>query len=1011
MGRRGGRGAGGGRGRHGRRDDERPGGSRDDRDMRDRRPVDRGARDNRRPDDRGMRDRPRPDPRRSPSPGYRLRSPSPDRRPRSPSPNRRPRRSRSLDHGARRLRDDDGGRDPPRRGQGDYVRVPYHQERERYDHPGRADRSPRGSYNQSGRGNGSPRRSYDGRGDRGPNRSYDGRGDRRTADEYDAPPAYMLPEHPSDLGRAAKDDFFGGPGGRSINEVSELYGDNGSTGLGRTGSPYRDRRSPPLPPPPPFRDCRSPPLPPLPAMLPSPRPLYPSVPPTATGFLTGGSTRNVGESFGAGTARLPHDDSGFQYGDRLPSPYVGGREIERLGPGRDSLVDRNGEMDRIYPSRGELDSDIAPAMQLNGYAGSSSSVLTKDRPYRVHDESYEPSNGYEPGSAGHGSGHAHLFSESSLERGSGHDKIPLDISRQTHSKHKPRAASMDYAEEGYGRRGPANDTYLAAGNLYGNDSRDSRASIRHTLITSTLTDLEDGRSNRQVRLSRRMGEDEHAMEYKRHHSYHGDTPMRYSTSRDAHIRYSRSPTDPREIARRPIPEREFASFEDGFEFSDQEVSPMAYRRGLRGAAYGGHDMDICQTGGPPGQESYSGVIGRGRYSDEIGRGRYDDAINAYDLSPKRMSRSYDDDEDGYNARYDVSTSRDVFSRIALPNNIQGNPNMLAHGRLKYKPISQRLSRPMVQPQLGGSAMLGRGRGGWTKGAKKRLRAGLPQFNGGYTSERNEVVRPNKSLKLSEDNQKGTESNHEDASDEEDLSVQKDPPEGSEEFSKQVHEAFLKFSKILNESPAMQKRYREAAKGSLSCCVCGSVARKFPDIDALMSHAYDTCKLGLKTKHLGLHKALCVLMGWDVHVAPDVHNSSITNKTKAAEAKVVSIEEIEGVLADIGVACGKAKVTHGKPANQSVFVVKFLPTISGFQEAMRIDEHFAAENHGKEDLQQIRGEKGKSAAPADKLEELLYAHVAVAEDLGYLDDETKKRCVVRSKSEIEAKANATLNLDS
>ena len=104
----------------------------------------------------------------------------------------------------------------------------------------------------------------------------------------------------------------------------------------------------------------------------------------------------------------------------------------------------------------------------------------------------------------------------------------------------------------------------------------------------------------------------------------------------------------------------------------------------------------------------------------------------------------------------------------------------------------------------------------------------------------------------------------------------------------------------------------------------SVARKFPDIDALMSHAYDTHKPGLKTKHLGFHKALCVLMGWNWHVAPDtskayqsvpaeevnamkrdlmvwppvvlIHNSSITNNAKIAEAKTVTIEEIEGVLA-------------------------------------------------------------------------------------------------------------------
>jgi hypothetical protein len=100
--------------------------------------------------------------------------------------------------------------------------------------------------------------------------------------------------------------------------------------------------------------------------------------------------------------------------------------------------------------------------------------------------------------------------------------------------------------------------------------------------------------------------------------------------------------------------------------------------------------------------------------------------------------------------------------------------------------------------------------------------------------------------------------------------------------------------------------------------------KFPDIDALVSHAYYTCKVGLKTKHLGFHKALCVLIGWNWHIAPDtskshysipaeevnamkgdlmlwppvvvIHNSSIAIKTKDTESKIVSKEEIEVLLA-------------------------------------------------------------------------------------------------------------------
>lgn len=91
-------------------------------------------------------------------------------------------------------------------------------------------------------------------------------------------------------------------------------------------------------------------------------------------------------------------------------------------------------------------------------------------------------------------------------------------------------------------------------------------------------------------------------------------------------------------------------------------------------------------------------------------------------------------------------------------------------------------------------------------------------------------------------------------------------------------------------------------------------------------------------------------------------------------------------------------------------MKFQPTISGFQEAMRVHTHFSIINHGKDEFQQMRGSKGKKAASTDSLEELLYAHIAVVEDLGLLDEGTRKRCKVRSKKEIEANAGATLNLE-
>ncbi|KAF0888427.1 hypothetical protein E2562_014240 [Oryza meyeriana var. granulata] len=756
-----GRGGGGGRGGHARRD-ARP---RDDRgrDARD----DRVRHGDRRPDYR---------PRRTPSPDrdHRFRrTPSPyrDRR----RPEYRPRRTPSVDRDRRAGRprgrgDDDRDRDLPRGGRPEYGRAP----------PYRGD-------------------------DRG---------------RYDGPPDYMLPDHPSDLGQASlrparkESEFFGGgPGGRSGNKDSEFFGEPGmtlrvcSTGMGRTSSLYLDRRSPPLPPPPP-----------LPPRVSSP-PLYPIVRPEETGFLTGGSTMKAGENFGAGSTWSLLDGNEFQYRDRLHDPYVERsqeREIDRLYPGRDMHLDRGGEIDRLYPSKGVLGDGLAPSTELKAYAGSSSSLLAKERPYRVHDgPGYEPTNGYamdELGrlshdTLGHVSDHAHRFSESSLGHGSGHDdKMLLDITRQKHTKHSPRDTSMEY-----GRRDPVNASYLPPENLYGNGPRVSSPIVRRMLGSSSLTGNKDERIGHQVRLPHRMAEDEDTfqgmhdgMERDVQHSYHGDALTRHRRTRNSDVRYSHSPeTERLELARRLI-QHEFSSFDDGHQLSDQEVSPVVYRGRSQGA-YHDHVTEPYRADDSPLEREY-----------------YDDDIDSYDMV---------DDQDKYDARYDLPNNRNVFSRITLRDDVneewtnadQENYHRLStitYGHSKYKPMSQRLSRPTDQSQFGGFPVHGRGRGGWTKSAKKRLRSALPQSHVGLRSGVDRLVRPNKRFKLSEDNHDDPGLNHEGAPEDEDLSMQKDPSEGSEEFTKQVHQAFLKYTKLLNESPAVQKRYREAAKGSLSCCVCG-----------------------------------------------------------------------------------------------------------------------------------------------------------------------------------------------
>ena len=49
----------------------------------------------------------------------------------------------------------------------------------------------------------------------------------------------------------------------------------------------------------------------------------------------------------------------------------------------------------------------------------------------------------------------------------------------------------------------------------------------------------------------------------------------------------------------------------------------------------------------------------------------------------------------------------------------------------------------------------------------------------------------------------------------------------------------------------------------------SESKEFTDTRRLATHAFMSHKVGLRTQHLGLHKAICVLLGWKSEVAPNV----------------------------------------------------------------------------------------------------------------------------------------------
>ncbi|XP_019199450.1 PREDICTED: uncharacterized protein LOC109193097 isoform X3 [Ipomoea nil] len=261
----------------------------------------------------------------------------------------------------------------------------------------------------------------------------------------------------------------------------------------------------------------------------------------------------------------------------------------------------------------------------------------------------------------------------------------------------------------------------------------------------------------------------------------------------------------------------------------------------------------------------------------------------------------------------------------------------------------------------------------------------------------------------------------------------EPLENLEDFKQLVDNAFFKFAKHLNETPARRTKYRNQGTSScLKCNICGRDSEEFGDVESLVIHALTSSKAGVRSQHFGFHKALCLLMGWKSAEAPNsawvcevlpedetlalkedliiwppvvvIHNITIAN-SNPDERLVVSVEELEAKLRDMGFG---GKVCRGKPGNQSVLVVKFAATLSGLQEAERLGNLYAETKHGRAEFGQVSYDSTGSSVvsheqvpSADKMEEILYGYLGIVEDLDKLDFESKRRSKLKSKKEIQS----------
>ncbi|KAK9911974.1 hypothetical protein M0R45_035851 [Rubus argutus] len=267
----------------------------------------------------------------------------------------------------------------------------------------------------------------------------------------------------------------------------------------------------------------------------------------------------------------------------------------------------------------------------------------------------------------------------------------------------------------------------------------------------------------------------------------------------------------------------------------------------------------------------------------------------------------------------------------------------------------------------------------------------------------------------------------------------EPSEDSEEFMQLVHEAFLTYSKQLNMHPGVRRRYMEQGKaGTLFCVVCGrSFSKEFMDTQRLVTHAFMSQKAGLRAQHLGLLKAVCALLGWSTAIPTDIvlwvpqvlpkaealaqkedlilwppliiiHNISMSDNNPE-NWKVVSIEVLEAFLRGKGLIRGRIKICLGKPADQSVLLVKFLGTFTGLGNAERIHKYFAEQSRGRIDFERAMSNNGKIVEAgmqgANVEERFLYGYMGIVEDLDKVDFNTRNWSLIKSKKEIQDLANA------
>ncbi|KAF7042987.1 hypothetical protein CFC21_052454 [Triticum aestivum] len=256
-------------------------------------------------------------------------------------------------------------------------------------------------------------------------------------------------------------------------------------------------------------------------------------------------------------------------------------------------------------------------------------------------------------------------------------------------------------------------------------------------------------------------------------------------------------------------------------------------------------------------------------------------------------------------------------------------------------------------------------------------------------------------------------------------------ETSELDAKTLESSFLKMVRVINENTEVKKNYR--ANGQISQLRCVVCNRDSMDLHALLNHSYNTRNPELRADHLGLHKAICVLMGWNYSIDPVNRKAYQTLSTADAEANqgdhilwpptiiventyksnndgqkdAMTNKEMDGKLREMGFAGVSVKPLVGK---DGAMLVTFASNLAGLKEAARLAELLETEGHGRAQWVHARGLTpsfvGGSNPMFVKVDEtgqptwVLYGYLATAWDLDTLDAESRQNVVIKSRKEFD-----------